>query len=143
MITIEIVGEFLGYDGDEAIWEYFKPHWAAWFLKQRPRWCLKLLRWFRKQLEIVISQLEQRFGLAKMRARNACWHLTNPRGAIRLIRIMKKWDFYSRTRERLMWHSAMLPDGRRFLPVEDLLAGRKSLNIQFVVAAHQVLIPIH
>jgi hypothetical protein len=31
VITMEIVGEFLGYDGDEAIWEYFKQHWAAWF----------------------------------------------------------------------------------------------------------------
>jgi hypothetical protein len=31
VITMEIVGEFLGYDGDEAIWEYFKQHWATWF----------------------------------------------------------------------------------------------------------------
>ena len=31
VITMEIVGEFLGYEGDEAIWEYFKQHWAAWF----------------------------------------------------------------------------------------------------------------
>jgi len=31
VITMEMVGEFLGYDGDEAIWEYFKQHWAAWF----------------------------------------------------------------------------------------------------------------
>ncbi len=31
VITMEIVGEFLGYDGDEAIWEYFKQHWVAWF----------------------------------------------------------------------------------------------------------------
>ena len=29
VITMEIMGEFLGYDGDEAIWEYFKQHWAA------------------------------------------------------------------------------------------------------------------
>jgi hypothetical protein len=31
VITLEIVGEVLGYDGDEAIWSYFKRHWAAWF----------------------------------------------------------------------------------------------------------------
>jgi hypothetical protein len=26
---LEIVGEVLGHDGDEAIWSYFKRHWAA------------------------------------------------------------------------------------------------------------------
>ena len=31
VITMEIVGEFCGYAGDEAIWEYFKQHWGAWF----------------------------------------------------------------------------------------------------------------
>jgi hypothetical protein len=31
VITLEIVGEMLGHDGDEAIWTYFKRHWAAWF----------------------------------------------------------------------------------------------------------------
>jgi hypothetical protein len=31
VITMESVGAFLGYDGDEAIWEYFQRHWAAWF----------------------------------------------------------------------------------------------------------------
>ena len=31
VITLEIVGEVLGYDGDEAIWIYFRRHWAAWF----------------------------------------------------------------------------------------------------------------
>jgi len=31
VITLEIVGELLGHDGDEAIWTYFKRHWAAWF----------------------------------------------------------------------------------------------------------------
>jgi hypothetical protein len=28
---MEIIGEFCGYDGDEAIWEYFKQHGGAWF----------------------------------------------------------------------------------------------------------------
>lgn len=31
VITLEIVGELLGHDGDEAIWTYFKRHGAAWF----------------------------------------------------------------------------------------------------------------
>ena len=31
VITLEIVGELLGHDGDEAIWSYFKRHWAGWF----------------------------------------------------------------------------------------------------------------
>jgi hypothetical protein len=30
-ITLEIAGEVLGHDGDEAIWSYFKRHWAARF----------------------------------------------------------------------------------------------------------------
>jgi Transposase DDE domain len=33
VITLEIVGEALGHDGDEAIWSYFRRHWAAWFPK--------------------------------------------------------------------------------------------------------------
>ncbi len=31
VITMEIVGEVLGHDGDKAIWAYFRRHWAAWF----------------------------------------------------------------------------------------------------------------
>ena len=31
VITMEIVGEWLGHEGDEAIWEYFRRHWAEWF----------------------------------------------------------------------------------------------------------------
>ena len=31
VITLELVGELLGHDGDAAIWSYFKRHWAAWF----------------------------------------------------------------------------------------------------------------
>ncbi len=42
----------------------------------RPRWWLKLLQRVRKRIETVIGQLEQRFGLAKTRARDV-WHLTN------------------------------------------------------------------
>jgi hypothetical protein len=31
VITMEIVGAVLGYEGDEAIWEYFRRHWLTWF----------------------------------------------------------------------------------------------------------------
>ncbi|KTD00399.1 transposase (DDE domain) [Legionella geestiana] len=31
VITIELVGEFLGLDTDKAIWSYFKRHWQNWF----------------------------------------------------------------------------------------------------------------
>lgn len=31
VITMEIVGEFLGYDQDKKIWEYFKNHWKHFF----------------------------------------------------------------------------------------------------------------
>jgi hypothetical protein len=31
VITIEVVGEFLGYDQDKSIWRYFRNHWHSWF----------------------------------------------------------------------------------------------------------------
>ncbi len=31
VITMEIVGEFLGMETDKQIWEYFKRHWNHWF----------------------------------------------------------------------------------------------------------------
>jgi hypothetical protein len=31
VITMEVVGEFLGHDTDVAIWRYFSQHWHAWF----------------------------------------------------------------------------------------------------------------
>jgi len=31
VITMEIVGEFLGIDTDKGIWEYFGNHWLSWF----------------------------------------------------------------------------------------------------------------
>lgn len=31
VITMEIVGEFLGFHEDKALWEYFTLHWIAWF----------------------------------------------------------------------------------------------------------------
>ncbi len=44
--------------------------------ESRPRWFLHLLQRIRKRVETVIGQLEQRFGLANVRARDS-WHLTN------------------------------------------------------------------
>lgn len=50
-ITMELVGEFLGYDTDKGIWEYFKTHWHDWFPNLGSRsnfakqisnlWCVK------------------------------------------------------------------------------------------------------
>ena len=31
VITMEIVGEFLGIDTDKGIWEYFRNYWLHWF----------------------------------------------------------------------------------------------------------------
>lgn len=31
VLTLEIVGEFLGYHDDVRIWRYFFHHWHAWF----------------------------------------------------------------------------------------------------------------
>jgi len=31
VVTMECVGELLGYDNDVAIWMYFKQHWLSWF----------------------------------------------------------------------------------------------------------------
>lgn len=31
VITMEIVGEFLGFDTDKGIWSYFKRHWLSYF----------------------------------------------------------------------------------------------------------------
>ncbi len=31
VITMEIVGEFLGIDTDKGIWKYFRTHWQEWF----------------------------------------------------------------------------------------------------------------
>lgn len=31
VITMEIVGEFMGKDQDKSLWRYFRNHWHAWF----------------------------------------------------------------------------------------------------------------
>jgi len=37
VITLEIVGEFLGHDTDKGIWSYFRQHWHSWFPKLTTR----------------------------------------------------------------------------------------------------------
>ena len=37
VITIEIVGEYLGHGSDKAIWSYFKNHWSHFFPHVRCR----------------------------------------------------------------------------------------------------------
>jgi hypothetical protein len=31
VLTMETVGEFLGFGSDKAIYDYFKIHWSEWF----------------------------------------------------------------------------------------------------------------
>ena len=33
VLTMEIVGEYLGHGSDKAIWSYFKEHWPHFFPK--------------------------------------------------------------------------------------------------------------
>jgi hypothetical protein len=37
VITMEIIGEFLGYEQDKQIWQYFKTHWMHFFPKMPNR----------------------------------------------------------------------------------------------------------
>jgi hypothetical protein len=37
VISMKIIGEFLGIDTDKGIWFYFKTHWQAWFPALRSR----------------------------------------------------------------------------------------------------------
>lgn len=53
VLTLEIVGEFLGYHNDKDIWRYFRRHWHSWFPQLPSRttfvrqaanlWCYKQL----------------------------------------------------------------------------------------------------
>ena len=37
VITMEIVGEFLGIETDKGIWSYFRPHWLDFFPRIKSR----------------------------------------------------------------------------------------------------------
>ena len=51
VLTMEIVGEFLGIDMEKHIWQYFRRHWSPWFPQLGSRstfvrqaanlWCVK------------------------------------------------------------------------------------------------------
>lgn len=60
IITMEIVGEFLGHNTDKAIWVYFKEHWSHFFPKiscrtSFSRQCANLHE-VKKKLQIYLSE---------------------------------------------------------------------------------------
>jgi hypothetical protein len=62
VLTMEIVGEFLGFDSDQQIWKYFRSHWLPWFpaLGSRSTFARQAANlWFVKQLlhQKLASQL--------------------------------------------------------------------------------------
>lgn len=100
MITLGVVGEFLGLDTDVGLWKYFRRHWPSqqavnlWVVKQRlhqqllidlgranmtdprPPWVVRQLMCTRRLVETVIGQLTEPFHFEKIRARDG-WHLTS------------------------------------------------------------------
>lgn len=53
VITMEVVGEFLGLDSDQQIWKYFRSHWRHWFpsLGSRSTFARQAANlWYMKQL---------------------------------------------------------------------------------------------
>lgn len=61
VITIEIVGEYLGYASDKGIWCYFKQHWSHFFPKiacrtSFSRQCSNLIT-IKKKLQIHVSKM--------------------------------------------------------------------------------------
>lgn len=75
VITMDIVGEYLGKDTDTGIWRYFKEHWREWFpclcslanySKQSAKlWCIKqkIQASFAKQNGALSDQLHMADGL--------------------------------------------------------------------------------
>ena len=67
VLTIEIVGEFLGYTTDTAIWTYFRRHWRALFpaLGSRPTFARQAANlWAIKQM--LHARLVRRLGAHEM-----------------------------------------------------------------------------
>jgi Transposase DDE domain len=63
VLTMEIVGEFLGHDTDQKIWKYFRSHWRHWFpaLGSRTTFARQAANlWFIKQL--LHQQLIRKLG---------------------------------------------------------------------------------
>jgi hypothetical protein len=84
VITMEIVGEFFGYEGDKAIWDYFKRHWMAWFpaLGDRSTFLRQAANLWR------IKQLIHQRWVAKRGARTADGHIIDgfPIAVCKLVR---------------------------------------------------------
>lgn len=60
VITLELVGEYLGYGSDKAIWSYFKTNWNQYFPNIRShtsfaRQCANCFK-LKKQLQQAISE---------------------------------------------------------------------------------------
>jgi hypothetical protein len=55
VITMEVVGEFLGIDIDSGLWRYFHEHWLTWFprLSSRANFAKQAahLWWVKQQLQ--------------------------------------------------------------------------------------------
>lgn len=64
ILTIQIVGEFLGLDSDKNIWFYFKHNWFEWFPKlgSYPNFCKHCAKLWHVRQQIM-SQLKSFFGL--------------------------------------------------------------------------------
>ena len=77
VVTMEVIGEFLGMDEDKAIYTYFQRHWANWFpgIRQVHRttfvrqaanlWAVKQSLW-----EHVLSRIELDSELSIVRLQN-------------------------------------------------------------------------
>lgn len=57
VITIQLVGEFLGMDTDKSIWSYFKNNWLSWFPKlgSYPNFCKHCANLWHVSQEIMIN----------------------------------------------------------------------------------------
>jgi hypothetical protein len=73
VITMEIIGESLGYDKDKTIWQYFRNHWKENMEEARPKRFLNWMKGTRRLVETVIGQLAERFHIETIRARDL-WH---------------------------------------------------------------------
>ena len=88
VLTIEVVGEFLGIDTDRGLYAYFRRHYGAWFpaLRRVHRttfarqaanlWAIKERLWqrLRYRIDTVFGQLVDRYRAKRVWARDA-WHL--------------------------------------------------------------------
>ena len=60
VMTMEIVGEYLGQGSDKGIWRYFRIHWLDWFPNlgcrtSFTRQCANL-RWVKEKIQVALSK---------------------------------------------------------------------------------------